>query len=88
MIGGLIVIKLRDFRRDVLGLRREANDMVSSATNYRITDFLPSNAITPWAKMILLNAIFLNARWAEPFDWSYWSTDNKFIGQGVTMMQG
>jgi serpin B len=41
---------------------------VSDQTEGRIEEMVPRGAIGPMTRLILTNAIYFNAAWAEPFE--------------------
>ena len=48
--------------------RVKINDWVAQKTRDRIKDLLQENNVTPTTKLILVNAIYFNSAWLEPFD--------------------
>ena len=48
--------------------RVKINDWVSSETQGRIIDFLPPGKVHSLTRLVLTNAIYLNASWMLPFD--------------------
>jgi len=48
--------------------RVEINDWVAQKTYDRIRDLLQEDNVTPYTRLILINAIYFNAAWLEPFD--------------------
>jgi serpin B len=48
--------------------RRTINDWVAEQTEDRITDLIPDGVIDTLTRLVLTNAIYFNAAWAEPFD--------------------
>ena len=57
---------------DFAGAREESrvkiNDWVSSETQDKIKDLLPSGAVNRLTRLVLTNAIYFNASWQWPFD--------------------
>ncbi len=47
--------------------RKEINDYVETATHGKIADLIPSDGIGPLVRIVLVNAIYLRARWEYPF---------------------
>jgi serpin B len=47
--------------------RQQINDWVEGATEDKIQDLIPQGAITPLTRLVLANAIYFNATWAQPF---------------------
>lgn len=56
-----------DFVGDPQGERRMINDWVADVTHDKITDLVPADLITPLTRMVLVNAIYLEAPWATEF---------------------
>lgn len=56
-----------DFTRDPDGIRRQANTWVSVMTDWLIRDLLPEGAIKSDVRLLILNAVYLNAAWLRPF---------------------
>jgi serpin B len=57
-----------DFRRDPGGARRAINRLVAEQTAGKITELFGAGAITPDCRLVLTNAIYLEARWLQAFD--------------------
>jgi serpin B len=59
-------------RVDFVGAPEEArltiNDWVAKETEDRITDLIPQGVIDAMTRLVLTNAIYFNAAWAEPFE--------------------
>ena len=47
--------------------RSQINEWVEKETRERIRDLVPEGAITPLTRLVLANAIYLKAGWADPF---------------------
>jgi serpin B len=56
-----------DFANDPPGARRTINHAVSEQTNGKITELLRSD-LDPLTRLVLTNAVYLNASWATTFD--------------------
>ena len=56
-----------DFARDPEAARAHVNAWVAQCTNNRIREVLPSGSIAGDAGLVLANAIYFLAKWAEPF---------------------
>jgi serpin B len=56
-----------DFRADPGKARREINRTVADQTEGRITDLFPDDAITEDSRLVLTNALYLKADWAQEF---------------------
>jgi serpin B len=61
-------MRLVDFVGDPEGARVAINDWVSDETEERIKDIIPPGAIDEMTRLVLANAIYFNAAWAEPFE--------------------
>lgn len=57
-----------DFVNEPDESRVQINEWVADETNQKITNLLPSGSITPNTKLVVVNAIYLNASWVFPFD--------------------
>ncbi|WP_336343428.1 serpin family protein [Halalkalicoccus ordinarius] len=57
-----------DFEGDPEGAREEINDWVAGRTEERIDDLLPEGSIDELTRLVLTNALFFRATWAEPFE--------------------
>jgi serine protease inhibitor len=64
-IGGVAPL---DFRGDPEGARQKINAWCKEQTNGRIDDALPQGSIDDKTRLVLANAIYFLARWANPFD--------------------
>jgi serpin B len=60
-------VRLTDFAGDPDGSRERINAWVADRTEQRITDLVPAGAITPLTALALVNAVYLEAPWAEDF---------------------
>ncbi len=56
-----------DFSADAEGARRTINGWVEGRTNRRIKDLIARGMLTPDARLVLTNAIYFKAAWAEAF---------------------
>jgi serpin B len=61
-------MQLVDFVGDPEGARVAINDWVSDQTEGRIKDLIPQGVIDDLTRLVLTNAIYFNAAWAEPFE--------------------
>lgn len=61
-------LRLLDFAGDPEAARGIINDWVRQQTEGRIRDLLPPGAIDILTRLVLTNAIYFNAAWAEQFD--------------------
>lgn len=57
-----------DFIGDPEAARERINDWVEEKTHDRIQDLIPEGVIDSSTVMVLVNAIFFKASWADPFD--------------------
>ncbi len=56
-----------DFAADAEGARERINGWVSERTEERIPELLPSGFVTPDTVLVLVNALYLEAKWSRPF---------------------
>ena len=61
-------LRLLDFAGDPEGSRDTINNWVEEITEDRIKDLIPSGVINSLTRMVLVNAIWFKANWAEQFD--------------------
>ncbi|MCX7681349.1 MAG: serpin family protein [Anaerolineae bacterium] len=61
-------MQLLDFASDPEAARGTINGWVSKQTEGRIKDLLPPGTVNPLTRLVLTNAIYFNAAWAEQFD--------------------
>jgi serpin B len=61
-------LRVLDFAGAPEESRVTINDWVSDQTENRIEDLIPPDAIDPLTRLVLTNAIYFNAAWAEPFE--------------------
>ncbi|MFL7790754.1 MAG: serpin family protein [Anaerolineae bacterium] len=61
-------MRLIDFVGDPEGARVAINDWVSDETEDRVKDLIPQGVIDELTRLVLTNAIYFNAAWAEPFE--------------------
>jgi serpin B len=57
-----------DFMTETEEVRLEINGWVSEQTNDRIPELIPPEVLKPSTVLALVNALYLNASWLEPFD--------------------
>lgn len=57
-----------DFAEAPEASRQTINDWVAEETEDRITDLIPQGVIDELTRLVLTNAIYFNAAWAEPFE--------------------
>jgi len=56
-----------DFKKSPEESRVVINQWVSDKTKEKITDLIPSGAIVDSTRLVLVNAIYFNAKWENPF---------------------
>ncbi len=61
-------VRLTDFAADPEHARAQINTWVAEHTDDHIKDLVPQGAITPLTALALVNAVFLEAPWAERFE--------------------
>lgn len=61
-------IRLVDFQQAAEEARIAINAWVASQTNDLITDLIPQGALDSLTRLVLVNAVYLDATWALPFD--------------------
>lgn len=61
-------IQLADFLNQSENVRRQINNWVSGQTNNKVKDLIPAGILDRTTKMVLVNAIYFKADWAETFD--------------------
>lgn len=57
-----------DFLQDAEGARLLINQWVLDATEQKIKDLVPSGAVGPLTRLVLIDAIYFNAAWRKQFD--------------------
>lgn len=61
-------LRVLDFVSDPEGSRRLINEWVEDTTEDRIRDLIPDGTIDPLTRLVLVNAIWFKANWAEQFN--------------------
>ena len=61
-------VNLLDFLNAPDPSRLAINVWVAGQTNNKIQDLLPQGSVDSWTKLVLTNAVYLNAAWKTPFD--------------------
>jgi serpin B len=56
-----------DFKSDPEAARALINNWVAQQTQQKILNLVPAGSVTPLTRLILTNAIYFKAAWAEPF---------------------
>lgn len=57
-----------DFRRHTEAARQLVNHWTAKQTHERIPDILPPGSVDPTTRLVLVNALYFKAAWAEPFE--------------------
>jgi len=60
-------LRILDFAEAPEASRVAINEWISEQTEGRIEDLVPEGAIDPLTRLVLTNAIYFNAAWANPF---------------------
>lgn len=72
-----------DFARQAEAARLAINAWVAERTHDMIRELFAASALSPLTRLIVCNAIYLRARWADPFDpgltrpWRFWLTPDE-----------
>ena len=61
-------MRVVDFKTAAEAARQEINAWVAEQTNDRITELIPQGAVDELSRLVLTNAVYLDATWATPFD--------------------
>jgi serpin B len=61
-------LRVLDFINETEKSRVTINDWVADQTEGRIEDLIPAGALTPFARLVLTNAIYFNAQWQHTFE--------------------
>lgn len=59
--------ELLDFKANATGATQHINEWVAKETHDRIRDLIPAGALNELTRLVLTNAIYLKAPWADPF---------------------
>jgi serpin B len=62
-----VSVRETDFIRAADAARLEINDLIAKQTEGKISDLIPPGALDSLTRLVLVNAIYLNAPWAHPF---------------------
>ncbi|MEX0669843.1 MAG: serpin family protein [Pirellulales bacterium] len=68
-----------DFRGATEPARAEINGWVSDHTAKKIPELLKAGTLTPLTRLVLTNAVFMKAPWAEPFERSATRPESFFV---------
>ena len=79
-------LRLLDFKSDPEAARKVINDWVSERTEGRIQDLIPKGVIDFLTRLVLTNAIYFKAAWAEPFDENLTSDSPFYLLDGSQVM--
>jgi serpin B len=60
-------LSLLDFEREPEAARKQINQWVAERTERKIPELLPEGAIDPMTVLVLVNAVYFQAAWQEPF---------------------
>lgn len=74
-----------DFRKDPGGAAREINKTVADQTGGRITDLFPPDAFDDSTRLVLTNALYLKADWAQEFPTDRTADEPFTRGDGSTV---
>lgn len=61
-------VRLVDYKTAAEKARRAINAWVADETNDKITELIPEGMLDELTRLVLVNAIYLDATWAQPFD--------------------
>ena len=59
-----------DYQREIERSRRTINEWVSDQTAKKIPELIPKDALDSLTRLVLTNAVYVKASWAEPFETS------------------
>lgn len=71
-----------DFSTDPDAVAHEINDWVADHTEDRITDLIGDGVIEPATVLALVNALYMNASWFEPFE------PSRTVDEAFTLLDG
>ncbi len=66
-------LRLADFISHAAAARQTINAWVSEQTKGRIPELIPSGALHPLTRLVLVNAMYLKAEW----EWPFWETTRR-----------
>ena len=75
-----------DFIQNPEAARLAINDWVEQATQEKIQDLIPPDAIDTLTRLVLANAIYFNGSWRYPFNGSATAQDSFFLIDGSETM--
>ena len=76
-------LEMLDFRADVEAARAKINSWVEQQTESRIKNLIPANTLVPDTRLVIVNAIYFLADWAEQFNKAQ-TFDAEFKSAGKT----
>jgi serpin B len=59
--------RMANFKTAAEAARQAINGRVSEVTEQKIEELLPEGSLDPAVRLVLVNAIYMNARWLDPF---------------------
>lgn len=75
-------LRLMDFMKAPEECRKTINQWVSDQTEARIKDLIPEGAIDTFTRLVLTNAIYFNAAWADQFEKGATKPDTFHLANG------
>ena len=78
-------LRTLDFRGAPDASRQTINKWVEDQTEQRIKDLIPPGAIDPLTRLVLTNAIYFNAAWANNFEKNATQPDDFHLADGSTV---
>jgi serpin B len=80
-------IRLVDYKQAAEDARTAINEWVAEETEDKITDLIPQGALDALTRLVLVNAVYLDATWASPFskDATYDGRFTPLAGDAVTV---
>lgn len=76
---------LVDFQKDPEGARQDINTWVSKETEQKIKDIVPQGVIDPSTRLVLANAIYFKADWANEFNKDDTADQEFHLADGTTV---
>ncbi len=73
-------VRLVDYKTAAEDARRTINEWVAGQTEDKITDLIPQGALDALTRLVLVNAVYLDATWASPFE-----KDSTYDGSFTTL---
>jgi serpin B len=61
-------MRVVDYRSAAAQARKQINDWIAEETGDRISDLIPEGALSEFTRLVLTNAVYLDATWFSPFD--------------------